>query len=49
MSFTPTEIAAEIKNTFLNLPSLMSLTVKKIADSQQVLMMLKPEKTGMET
>jgi hypothetical protein len=23
MSFTPTEIAAEIKNTFLNLPSLM--------------------------
>jgi hypothetical protein len=45
MSFTPTRLLPKSRNTFLNLPSLMSRTsVKKIADSQQVLMMLQARK-----
>jgi hypothetical protein len=48
MSFTPTEIAAEIKNTYLNLRLAMNQTsaVKIVTAGLLVLMTTKPEKIG---
>jgi nucleoside-diphosphate-sugar epimerase len=49
MSFTPTEIAAEIKKHIPEFTISYKPDFKKIADSWPLVLMTKPEKIGMET